>query len=493
MDRDSSIKKILIKKEIEKRNCEKSYYFFAKKAFEVLEPETKLIDNWHIKYLCDILQNEIERIARGEPKDKDININICPRSFKSYIVSILLCPWAWIKYPHLKFINSSHSRDLSIEHCVEGRRLITSDWYQEHWSDVYSLSTDQNVKSHYKNNRGGKRFACSVASGVTGHGANIIVVDDLMDPRSAHSDAERKTAIDHYFKTLYSRINDQEVDLRVNIQQRLHEEDVSGIILDKYLGKYRHICIPAKADVEIIRPKELIKNYTNNLFFEARFSEKMLNDAERSLGSADYHSQYSQRPSPPGGHIIQRNWFNFYRKLPNIIDGWYTSVDCSFAGKKKNGNKENNPDYVVIQLWVKSAANYYLVDQVRGQFGFLKTRDEIIRTKLNYPKISTIWVEKKANGDAIIDSLQDEISGIVPFVPDKYGDKEARLHAVSGVVQAGNVYLPLTDEKSWVENFIYEITMFPNAKNDDQVDAFTQFLLNMNESGVERLKKFLIM
>ena len=93
--------------------CKDSYYEFFNIAWKVLEPTTELIPNWHIKYLCDLLQAEVERIAEGNPKDRDIIINVPPRSLKSSITTVYLNAWAWIKYPHLKFITASYNQELA--------------------------------------------------------------------------------------------------------------------------------------------------------------------------------------------------------------------------------------------------------------------------------------------------------------------------------------------------------------------------------------------
>ena len=179
---DIKVEKVKLGLEYQKRCCQKRYYDFFLAAWEVLEPVNDLKLNWHIEYLCHRLQREIERLGRKEKKDKDIIINISPRSLKSYIVSIMLCPWAWTKYPHLKFISASHSRELSIEHCRKSRQLIDSEWYQRFWHNAFGLTGDQNVKSFYENNKSGVRYAASIAGGVTGHGADVIVADDLIDP-----------------------------------------------------------------------------------------------------------------------------------------------------------------------------------------------------------------------------------------------------------------------------------------------------------------------
>ena len=129
------------------------------KAFWHEVVKDPFIDNWHIKFLCDRIQEEVERIAERIPKTKDLIVNISPRSLKSYIFSIMLCPWSWTKYPSLKFINSSYSHQLSTDHCLKGRRLIQSAWYQMHWGHQFELTGDQNAKSFYENDKGKARRA----------------------------------------------------------------------------------------------------------------------------------------------------------------------------------------------------------------------------------------------------------------------------------------------------------------------------------------------
>lgn len=83
-------------------------------------------------------------------------------------------------------------------------------------------------------------------------------------------------------------------------------------------------------------------------------------------------------------------------------------------------------------------------------------------------------IEDKANGPAVIASLRDEIPGLVPINPE--AGKIARAQAVSPYIEAGNVYLPHPAVAPWVEAFIEECAVFPNGRNDDQVDQMTQAL-----------------
>jgi predicted phage terminase large subunit-like protein len=99
-----------------------------------------------------------------------------------------------------------------------------------------------------------------------------------------------------------------------------------------------------------------------------------------------------------------------------------------------------------------------------------------------YPTSRTILIEDAANGPAIIDVLRHRVSGIIAVQPE--GGKLARAQAGQPLVEAGNVYLPnprphdrLLPERAWVDDFLYQLTVFPNGAHDDDVDAFTQLLV----------------
>jgi hypothetical protein len=58
----------------------RSFYKFSKDAYKVIHNGNSWVDNWHIKFICDRLQKEVERIANGQDRDKHLIINIPPRT-----------------------------------------------------------------------------------------------------------------------------------------------------------------------------------------------------------------------------------------------------------------------------------------------------------------------------------------------------------------------------------------------------------------------------
>ena len=78
----------------------------------------------------------------------------------------------------------------------------------------------------------------------------------------------------------------------------------------------------------------------------------------------------------------------------------------------------------------------------------------------------------KANGPAVIQSLQHEITGFVEVNPE--GGKVSRAAAASPQLESGNWYLPHPMLASWVEEFVGECAALPAGAYDDQVDAWSQ-------------------
>jgi predicted phage terminase large subunit-like protein len=109
------------------------------------------------------------------------------------------------------------------------------------------------------------------------------------------------------------------------------------------------------------------------------------------------------------------------------------------------------------------------------------TKEAVRMLSEAWPKAGAKLVEDKANGPAVIQELKHDVDGLIEVQPD--GGKIARAHAVSPIVESGNVYLPHPSIAPWVEALIEETAVFPHGRNDDQVDALTQALNRLRQSG----------
>ena len=457
--------KKLLKFALEKKLCEMSFYEFFISAWHVVEPAVPLSTNWHHKYICDILQKECERIIAQKPKTKDIIINVPFRSTKSLIVTVMFPVWAWIKSPKLRFITSSYSATLSIELSTKSRDIIFSDWFQSRWNDVFYIKKDQNLKERYENNHIGMRRATSVGGTVTGQGGDFLIVDDPLSPQMANSTTERDNANEWYRTTFYSRLNQADIGVRIIIMQRVHEEDLSGFLLDKQTRlNYKHICIPATNEDGNIKPKSLESFYNKKtgLFWEDRFSRKILDDYKSALGTYGYAGQLQQSPNPIDSGMIQRDWFKIdrYRKEEAIVN---FIIDPAYTA-----NQKNDPSALLAYTYIDNKWQIVECVNVRKEFPELvKFIPEWVQ-KNGYTNKSRIYVEPKASGKSIVQTLVRETGLNVKEDTPPTKDKVARVSDVSASLESGRVSLL---SGKWNEEFLEQLSKFPSAKHDDMVDC----------------------
>ena len=458
-------KKALLKFALEKKLCEMSFYEFFKAAWIVVEPAVPLSTNWHHKYICDLLQTECERVIAQEPKSKDIIINVPFRSTKSLIVTVMFPVWAWIKSPKLRFITSSYSATLSIELATKSRDVIFSDWFKRRWGDVFHIKKDQNLKERYENNFVGMRRATSVGGTVTGQGADFLIVDDPLSPQMANSATERDNANEWYRTTFYSRLNQPDIGVRIIIMQRVHEDDLTGFLLGKETRlKYKHICIPAKSGGGNIKPAYLEKFYEKGtqLFWKDRFSQKILDDYKSALGSYGYAGQLQQTPTPLDSGMIHKDWFKVdrYRVDEAIVN---FVIDPAYTADQKN-------DPSALLAYTYKENRWQIVDcvNVYKEFPDLVKFIQQWVAKNGYTNRSRIYVEPKASGKSIVQTLVRETGLNVKEDKPPTKDKVARVSDVSASLESGRVSLLNGD---WNDEFLEQLAKFPAAKHDDMVDC----------------------
>ena len=466
---DRLIEQVTIQDALLTRRARGSLRAYVEQAWPILEPDVVFVPNWHI----DLLVEYLEAVTAGDIRR--LLINIPPRSMKSLLVSILWPTWEWIQRPGGRWIFASYADSLATKHSVDRRTVLQSEWYQRRWGDRVQLASDQNVKGEFQNTKRGVMIATSTGGSVTGKGGDRIIVDDLHNPQQAESDAQRETALNYFRHTLSTRLDNKKTGAIVVVMQRLHERDLSALCQD--LG-FLQVCLPAEAETrsEIRFPSGRIHvREPGDLLWPAREARDELETQKRMLGSVAYAGQYQQQPAPAGGAIFCREWIQYFDELPPNLEEYTQSWDMSFKDKQEN-------DYVVGLLAGRRGSDVYLIDRVKGQWAFSESCRQVEALKRKYPESWTILIEDAANGPAIIDVLRHRVSGIIAVQPE--GGKLARAQAAQPWVEAGNVHLPnprphgrLIPERAWVEDFVYQLTVFPNGAHDDDVDAFTQLLV----------------
>lgn len=454
--------------EIKAERCRKSFYYFFKEFWGEIEHAT-LVDNWHIKFVCDKLQEVTERMMRGEKVERDLIINIPPGTTKSTMCTVMLPAWCWTKMPEARVISGSYSGGLSTGHAGKSKDVIESDKYRE-WFPRVSIRQDYSGKGHYMNEHGGERYTTSTKGTVTGKHAHLIIVDDPMNPKIAASDKERFAANEFITQTLPSRKVDKEIVPTIIIMQRLHVDDPTGNLLDLEPEQWEHVCLPAEL-ADNVKPESARENYIDGLLDPVRMDRDVLDKFLTRLGSYAYAGQFEQRPVPKEGGIWKENYFNIIKRedIPARMNRVATDWDLAYTSKEKNSASAfvtsgyfNNRMYIINcgAVW----------KEFPELISFMKTIG------------GTHYVEDKASGKSAVQTLRKQ--GVTASLVSVNGDKLARTRDVTPHAEAGRVYVVddvfdylFHDRRQGISNLTEE--------NDDidLNDALTQAMARLMGTG----------
>lgn len=445
-------------------------YFFEHFAWPVLQPATPYKHNWHVDAICEHLQ------ALKHGQIRKLLVNMPFRMLKSSIISQAFQAWDWIENPARQYLTASYAKDVATRDAVDTRRIIESPLYQACYGERFRMTTDQNVKTRYENDRRGTRIITSTDAAGTGFGGDIRIVDDPVSAKEADSPLALKASIEWWKGTMATRANDPGDIRAVVVHQRMNTEDLTGYLLESEKG-WEHLVLPFRYDPALVKTTSLgfvdPRTTEGELIHPARVPEAAAQDMEATLGKYHTSAQLQQNPEPRGGIIFKRDDWRYWEVLPHIRET-VVSVDCTFKNLQTS-------DHVAIQAWGNAGANDYLLPgRVKERMGFSATvkaiRDQVAFQKSQGRDVVAVLIEDKANGSAVIETLKTEIPGVVAIQPE--GGKAARAYAMQPSCEAGNVWLPSSKVDPTIEGFVGTCSRFTGAEggDDDEVDSMTQYI-----------------
>jgi len=460
-----------------------SLFEFTKEFWWEVAPGQPYIGNWHIKYLCDSIQEEMERIIAGLPKRYDyILVNQPPVTLKSTIHNMMLTGWLWARAPCMNFISCSYGEKASMPLAQKARDLVKSERYQRIFPDV-RIRGDMDAKGVFGNTAGGIRFSDSIKGGITSKHGHVVVIDDPLDPEEAMSAVNTETAKRIMLQTLANRKKDEEVCPTILIMQRLSEDDPSGVLLNMARSgdiRLKHICLPAE-ESDRINPSELHKYYQkqDGLLFPARLSRRALDVSKMTGGEYYYAGQYMQWPVPPEGGMFKVGYLLQKRTdvCPDINNPklWVKQVRYwDKAGTAKGGCFT-----VGVRMGKDLEGRFWVIHVDRFQYEASK-REKRIREVAESDGVHVIVGVEQEGGSGGKESAQNTVRNLAGFRVVKdlpTGDKTSRADTYATQLNCGNVYLAEEgivkglEEAKWHKPYIGEITFFPKGKYKDQVDA----------------------
>lgn len=430
--------------------CEEDLLFFTRYIYKENHRRNFIVAPHFVK-----IANTLERVSKGEIKR--LIINIPPRYGKTELAVKCFIAWALARNPQSKFIHLSYSDSLALDNSSQTKEYIESDSFQKLWQ--MNLKKDAQSKSKWFNEYGGGVYATASGGAITGFGAGVancetfsgaIIIDDPLKPDDAFSEVKRNAVNDRFNNTIRSRVNDRNTPIIV-IMQRLHEEDMSGYLLNGGSGEeWEHLCLPALNE--------------NN---EPLYPEKHTFEELEKIRQADRYTfagQYMQTPAPDEGGEWRKNWFKIIKKseVPKDIK-WNLIIDGAYTKDTKN-------DPTGLQIGGKHDNNYYILSSIDKYLEMPELIKFIPKHIENSGvQINMTYVEPKASGKTIKQLIQSQTKINITEIKSKFVNmsKIECARATSPYIEGGRVILV---EGSWNESYLQQVATFPNAKHDEHID-----------------------
>lgn len=437
---------------------------FVMIVFAFLHPsEPPLKATWFLKAMCWW----IERIARGELLRS--MIWIMPRQLKSITAAVAFPCWMLGRNPAARIMIVTYADDLSVQHGEQRKQILESSWYRR----LFPATRIQVSRQHeMKTTEHGHVLAVSVLGTITGRGADIIIIDDSSRAGDQVSEAKRESLKNWFTNTLVTRLNNKRTGAILSIQQRLHEDDLCALMLDR---GYACLRLPAVADRDVeveIGPKQTYLFKRGELLDPDRHHQGELDRLRIDMGPQNYSAQYLQEPTVPEGNLLRIEHFRRFEKplraseYRKVIQSWDTAASM-----------DPKADWSVCTTWGWLAGRLFLLDIFRARVDFPTLRNSVIALEAKW-RPHHVLIEHTSSGIGLIQELRRTAS-FKPIACRPSTGKAERVIAQTGQIEEGRVWLPA--QLTGLDPFLSELRAFPSGHHDDQVDSMIQVLEFINE------------
>lgn len=427
---------------------------------------------------------------------------------KSAIASMYGPAWALDRDPTLRLLGVTYGDDLADRNGLAVRDIL------EGHADVLrtTLRRDQRRKDRLLTPEGGGLLSAGMFSIGGGWSAAGVAIDDPYKGwEQAHSAAQREKVWNILRSVVWLRQSTDDFWVLL-CTTRWHEQDAAAQLVAQAelgieftvtrLAEVAEAPNPDSPDPTLRLPDPIGREPGELL---GRFSREAVERKHAMLGSYLTAGMAQQRPAPPEGTEILRAWFQIEDTLPPKPDEAIASWDMK--GKDKEAG-----DYVVGQLWWRVGGDYWLLDQLRGQWDNATAKAGMALMVVRHPEVDLQYFENAGNAPELTAELRrgDEgyvvsdhvagrlgmtererelvqelmrhgMSGLIP-VPPK-GDKSVRMRAVAPILEGLNVHVP--EGAPWLAAYLEEMAAFPNGTHDDQVDTTSQALSKLARGGAK--------
>jgi predicted phage terminase large subunit-like protein len=450
----------------------------------------------HLRVLHEHLQ-QIERYiaTKGDEGIGGLMVNMPPRHWKSTTTSVLFPTWVLGRNPDARVIVTSYNGALAFGFSRRARNHMTDTPFRNLFGDQrltdapVELSEDsRSVEAWDLAGHRGGMAAAGVGGGLTGKGANLLIVDD---PHKDRADAESEAKREHVWNWWGSvaRTRLERGGAMIVIQTRWHQDDLSGKLLkqmvgDEHADQWVVVSLPAIAEkwAAGIEEERVQKALRDGYFLgpdplgrepgEELWPDEIPLSALtpiRVSNRYEWDSLYQQRPQRREGAMIQAH--NIRIIHADQVPGDLQQVrywDLAVSARR-------TADYISgARVGFGPGGRLYILQVRRFPGPWADARATMTEQMLQDGPVVRQGIEVSGQQGGYYQEMKRDprliLVAIDPVNPQSVGNKEVRAQVWASRIQDNLVYL--VDDGSWdVDGFVSECLAFPNGGHDDQVDA----------------------
>jgi len=434
-------------------------------------------------------------------------ISLPPRSGKTFLVAYFIA-WFLGRNPTSEIIYVSYNTQRAADVGRMCRNIMVTEGHNKIFPSG-RLASDAKATTKFSTEAGGTFFATGWGSSVTGRGANIFIVDDMIsdrvDDRSEISSQQRK---EWFSSTAYTRLMPEDlskgkVSAIIAIGTRWSYTDfMSYLERDLAHENWVNLSMPAICEDNdiLLNDMDILGRKTGEVLWPERFPIERLEMTKKTMTPLDWSALFQQRPLPTSGGMIHLDWFQRFdlNKIIQLRDLMQSSQEVPDSIKYINkltisidsASKTNTVnDNTAITIWGSNKDNtkHYLIGCLNKKVDF----PDLIQLVKDTFELYASWgfgnplvlCEDRSSGIALIQHLKRQTKiPVIAINPCK--SKELRMEEALPNIEAGRICIP--NSATWLYDVELQMSQFPLGKYKDICDSISQFI---NSKFAKKIRK----
>lgn len=456
------------------------FAFFPKLASQNKTPR-------HLVFIADKVQSIIQ--APKTNKFKILIVPIAPRHGKTQLLSVHFPAWYLGHYPKNRMIMASYGDTLACQNSAKAKDVF------EKWGLLlFGVDKSNSIfnQSQWDTEKGGGVVASGVGGGLTGFGADCLIMDDyLKDHLAAESQLVRDNQWAWWESVVSTRLHPGAVV--IIIATRWNEDDIIGRLLLQHekegaASPFELECINLPA---IAEENDLLGREPGKALWPWWMNEEILENKRKISGPYYWNALFRGNPISRGGNLFKTQNFRYYikdgkcfycyrvnEKEPIRIYDTELIREC-FVDPAIEIKTENDPTGMAAWGYSLKYNVWLLLDalseriehtQVMNRINEFARRNGCIKVNVENEKLGKVLV-KTSFGQSTLPFAEQPTGGL---------DKYARATPMATAQENERVFFP--KNAPFLSDYEKQLTSFPRGKHDEYVDVTS--MASKMESGM---------